>query len=428
MDRVFVFACLLRKALPAGHFAATEIAKTLFLEMDFGASALMEKIIITARLSMHTVVLAWLLAAVLLACSMNNRPFSKNKRPPEILQSSWKAYVDRFIQKDGRVIDYGKNNISTSEGQAYAMLRAVWIQDREIFDKSYIWARNNLNAGYRNDHLWAWKWGKDTHGKWGVLDQAFASDADQDAVLALIMASKTWREEKYLDQARAILADLWNLGTLQIGGGRYLLAGDSLCQSRLCKLNPSYYAAYAYRIFTKVDPSHNWMELVDTSYFLLEAVSSQTETHLPTDWIHLNTSSGQVNLLGEKDSVFSYDAFRVYWRIALDKELFQDPRAENYLSRSLTWITREWEKKGKLPAVISRNGKSLAEYESLEMLAGLMPALQTVKANIAAAMNQKLQSTFQQGNWADKNSYYLQNWAWFGTALYQKYVTPFELL
>ena len=390
----------------------------------------MEKTIPRVRSWTQTVVLAWLLTGVPFSCSMNNHPLSKNRSatPPEILNTSWRAYVDRFIQKDGRVIDHARESISTSEGQAYAMLRAVWIQDREVFDKCHLWARNNLNSGCRSDHLWAWKWGKDASGKWQVLDKAFASDADQDAALALILASKTWKEEKYLAQARAMLADLWKLGTLGIRGRRYLLSGDSLCQNQKCKLNPSYYAPYAYRIFSRFDRSHNWMELVDTSYFLLETASSQTGTHLPPDWIYLNTSSGELSLAGEKESVFSYDAFRVYWRIALDKELFQDTRAGNYLSRSLTWVANQWEKNGKLPAVVSRSGKPLAEYESLEMVAGLMPALQTLKANVAAAMNQKLQSTFRQGNWADKNSYYLQNWAWFGTALYQKYVTPFELL
>ena len=96
---------------------------------------------------------------------------------PPILKESWNAYVQRFIQEDGRVIDYSAASISTSEGQAYAMLRAVWIGDRASFDKTFNWALNNLNSGIRGDNLWAWKWGKDRSGNWGVLDEAFASDA-----------------------------------------------------------------------------------------------------------------------------------------------------------------------------------------------------------------------------------------------------------
>src|SRR5258707_338545 len=108
---------------------------------------------------------------------------------PDVLQESWKAYVQRFVQSDGRVIDYKAAEMSTSEGQAYAMLRAVWLGDRSTFDNTYTWAKNNLNAGIRQDNLWAWKWGKDQNGEWHVLDRAFATDADQDAAFALIVAS-----------------------------------------------------------------------------------------------------------------------------------------------------------------------------------------------------------------------------------------------
>src|SRR5262245_37957120 len=83
---------------------------------------------------------------------------------PAILKEGWDSYVTRFIQKDGRVIDYKAAGISTSEGQAYAMLRAVWVGDRPSFDKTFLWAKNNLNSGIRNDSLWAWKWGQDPSG------------------------------------------------------------------------------------------------------------------------------------------------------------------------------------------------------------------------------------------------------------------------
>lgn len=48
-----------------------------------------------------------------------------------LLTSSWEKYKIRFINQDGRVIDYSQNGITTSEGQSYAMLQAVWIDDKE---------------------------------------------------------------------------------------------------------------------------------------------------------------------------------------------------------------------------------------------------------------------------------------------------------
>ena len=364
-------------------------------------------------------VLTALMFSMLLSC----RSVSSSTAPSEILTESWKAYTARFIQQDGRVIDRKAGGISTSEGQAYAMLRAVWMNDRSTFDITYTWAVNNLNSGIRTDHLWAWKWGKDPQGKWRVLDRAFASDADQDAALALILASRVWNEPKYLASARAAVADLWNHGTIEAGNRRYLLAGDTLCKGSECKINPSYYAPYAYRIFAQYDK--NWKELADTSYWLLTEVSRLTRTQLPPDWVILNTSTGTLKLGTAKDSSFSYDAFRTYWRIALDAELNKDPRAETWLKETLAWVIQEWPKRNKLAAVIASSGEPRAAYESPEMLAGLMPALRLVAPEIADAMHRKIQSTYSQGAWSDKDSYYLQNWAWFGTALYQRYLGPF---
>jgi endoglucanase len=362
------------------------------------------------------------------SCSLNSEVVSLNPfdtQPPAILTESWSAYVKHFIQNDGRVIDPKGGGVSTSEGQAYAMLRAVWMRDRRAFDKSHQWAVDNLNSGIRTDHLWAWKWGKTPQGRWQVLDKAFASDADQDAALALILAANTWNEPRYLSQARSVLKDLWELGTRTVAGRRYLLAGDSLCQPRECKLNPSYAAPYAYRIFGLYDKSHNWTELVDSSYSLLDLASGLTKTRLPPDWVFLDVSTGAIRLGNNKDSCFSYDALRVFWRIALDARLSGDARAEKYLRKASAWLVQEWQKRGRLPAIVTKDGKDLAGYESPEMLASVMPALQKNNPETASAIAGRLRANFRDGVWYDRQSYYIQNWAWFGTALYHAYLVPF---
>jgi endoglucanase len=259
-----------------------------------------------------------------------------------------------------------------------------------------------------------------------VLDPAFASDADEDAALALILAWKIWRHEPYWERAEQVLADLWTVGTVQVPGRRYLLAGDSLCQQGSCRINPSYAAPYAYRVFARFDPSHNWKELVDSSYFLLHASSRLTATRLPPDWLNLSLKDGRLTLGDEKESAFSYDAFRVYWRVALDRDWFNDPQAARYLTESLPWLIRQWEQNRKLPAVISARGQPRAEYESLEMLAALAPALRSLKPQVANAMHARVEKTYSNGAWGDRDSYYLQNWAWFGTALHKSYMAPFD--
>jgi endoglucanase len=370
------------------------------------------------------------LFAALLSCSIQREPLDQTRLAltEQVLKESWEVYVNRFIQADGRVIDRQANDITTSEGQAYAMLRAVWMKDRGVFDKTYSWAVNNLNSGVREDRLWAWKWGKTTNGDWRVLDPAFASDADEDAVLALMLAWKTWNDASYWEHAQQTLADLWAIGTVRVAGRRFLLAGDSLCQGRSCRINPSYAAPYAYRIFAKFDTEHAWNDLVESSYFLLNQASLLTSTRLPPDWLNLDLDTGGLTLGKDEESSFSYDAFRVYWRVALDRDLFNDPQASRYLAASLPWIVRQWDAERKLPAIVSAQGQPRAQYESLEMLAGLIAALRDVNPEVAGSMYARIASGYSNGAWGDRESYYLQNWAWFGRALYEGYLAPFDAL
>ena len=246
--------------------------------------------------------------------------------------------------------------------------------------------------------------------------------------LALILAFQAWKDERYGRDAAAILADLWRLGTVSAQGRRFLLAGDKLCDGRSCRINPSYYAPYAYRIFAIHDRARDWRGLVDSSYVVLGTAASLTSTHLPPDWMLLDTSTGRLRLSDRKDSAFSYDAFRVYWRVALDLELFGDPRARRYLKTTLPWLISHWERAGTFPAIVSSTGDDLAPYEATEMLTALGPAIRPLRPDIAAAVDRKLRANYKNGLWADnagdQDSYYLQNWAWFGTALSERYLAP----
>jgi endo-1,4-beta-D-glucanase Y len=364
-----------------------------------------------------------LLVACLTVCGAGDDPAAApSLSTDDVLRQTWKAYVSRFVQRDGRVVDPKARGITTSEGQAYAMLRAVWMEDRTVFDRTLAWATDHLDRGERRDQLWAWKW--DGH----VVDAAFASDADQDAALALLMAARTWGDDSYRQRARVILADLWDKGTLVAGGRRFLLAGDTSCQRETCRVNPSYFAPYAYRYFARDDPSHDWRELVDTGYFVLDRNAALTTTRLPSDWLLLDTATGTLSLGSDKDSQYSYDAFRAHWRVRLDGVLFGDERARAYLASSLAWLAERYRQDGRLPAIISRDGRAGVDYEAVEMLAGVMSALQESAPAVADAMNARVQRALSKGLWADRESYYLQNWAWFGTALQRRALAPFERL
>lgn len=355
-----------------------------------------------------------------------------------LLTESWSAYRARFIQQDGRVIDWEADERTTSEGQAYAMLRAVLIDDPETFAQTLNWAEENLQRldanGKRRDNLWAWKWGKDPAGNWVILDENFASDADIDAVTALILAARRWNRPDYLRLARIKLRDLWTLSTVAVSPPaarpsrsqpaseqRYLLPGPKEAfqpQPDLLHLNPSYLAPYAFRLFAQVDGDRNWLSLVDSSYQVLRESSQLSSLKLPSDWVALNTTTGSYIPLRPPSpirSIYGFDAYRVWWRVGMDAQWFNEPAAWEYLQNHLPSLESKWKAQQKIPAQIDLQGQPLVPYESTSQYGMLFAAFQLTNPQVAEQIyQQKILPAYRDGFWDNNAAYYAQNLAWFG--------------
>src|ERR1051326_6242308 len=62
-----------------------------------------------------------------------------------MLSALWDAYKRNYWDStSGRTLDKQRGGITTSEGQSYTMLRAVWMDDRPTFDKTWTWTQTNL--------------------------------------------------------------------------------------------------------------------------------------------------------------------------------------------------------------------------------------------------------------------------------------------
>lgn len=347
----------------------------------------------------------------------------------DILQQSWTVYKQRFIQGDGRVIDRENRDRTVSEGQAYAMLRSVMANDPDTFALTLKWAESNLQRreGDRQlDHLWAWQWGQRDQGPWEILDRNFASDADVDAVTALILAARRWNRPDYLELARTKLQDLWANSTIEVPAPsgakqRYLLPGPLAAfqpSADIIYLNPSYLAPYAFRLFAQVDRDRDWMSLVDSSYDLLQASGRLSLVGLPSDWVALNQRTGKLQPMpadANLSSMYSFDAYRVWWRVALDATWFNEPRAKAFLQEHLAHLAELWRSRQAIPARINLLGSPLVRYEATSQYAMLYPAFQLTDPEIAAQIRQqKLLPNYKNGIWENDSAYYVQNLAWFG--------------
>lgn len=341
------------------------------------------------------------------------------------LNESWKTYKMYFIQDDGRVIDYYAQHITTSEGQSYALLRAVWHGDKQTFDKVLAWTNNNLKT--RGDNLFAWKWGKNDKGEWTVIDRSSATDAEQDIALALILATERWKDSAYTDEAKAILADMWSKEVINIKGINYLTSGDWAVNEANVKLNPSYLAPYAYRVFAKVDPSHDWNSLVDSSYLVLEKATSFSSVHLPPDWAYINQESGEITVntdINNKEGDYSYDAIRTHWRIMLDYVAFNEPRALAYIKKSTDFLVKYWQINKSLPSSVTAYGIIRIPEQSFAVYGATLPAIQMLSPESANQIYQsKLSYDYMKGFWANPKDYYAQNLIWFGVSLWHNIKT-----
>ena len=335
------------------------------------------------------------------------------------LAGGYRYLINRF-EHDGAY--YTTDGQVTSEAQSYALLRAVWTNDRPAFDRAWDWTRTHLLT---EGGTLAWLWQNGS-----ITDRHAAADADTDTALALLMAGRRWDDPELLASGKQLAQAIWRRQVVTVNGMPYLAAGDWTVNDPVIALNPSYFSPYAFRIFAEVDPEHNWLALVDSGYNVLFAASAaglgaDVSAGLPPDWVGLERSSGRlVRLAIDKGdtTAYGYDAARTYWRLELDRRWWNDGRATAFLGLA-GFLREEVERKGYVSAVYARRGDIIQPEPSLVGTTGALAALLTLDP--AAAERLYAQQfvaravwTGQGLHWSTADDIYGQAWGWFGTALY----------
>jgi endoglucanase len=231
-------------------------------------------------------------------------------------QCDWPAYrsfVERFVQADGRVIDYSTpTQQTTSEGQSYGMFFALVANDRATFDRLLGWTRTNL-AGNQFDaqdlRLPAWQWGKRPDGSYGVLDPNSASDSDLWIAYDLLQAGRLWHEPGYTKLGVALAAQIASKEVTNLAGlGPMLLPGPQGFQSGgVTRINPSYLPLPVLRALAKAQPGGPWSKLAENALQLVRTTAPQG---FAPDWAAWR--AGQFVVDPKSGDTGSYDAIRVY--------------------------------------------------------------------------------------------------------------------
>jgi endo-1,4-beta-D-glucanase Y len=293
---------------------------------------------------------------------------------PQLLQESWQFYKGRFLVDGSHVVSNAYGG-TISEGQSYALLKALWMNEPDTFNQVWQWTKLNLKRP--NDSLLGWRWGNGAFGTQpGLMEVDNAPDADQDIAYALLLAGKQWHRPDYTQDGLNIVKDLWRLNVQYLDGRYYLISGtwQGFKQDYLT-LNPSYFAPYVYREFARADLAHasGWNQLANDSYDTLEACTNLTRPKLPPNWCavkwqddHQGSRIIFSDRQGEGSRDFSYDAFRVYWRMAMDAKLSPAPgrdRARAYL-KSHPFLLDYWRQHLTMPEGFTAEGQPRTEETS----------------------------------------------------------------
>ena len=231
-------------------------------------------------------------------------------KPPsqtELAHRDAARFLDRFVDKDGRVSRHDQGGDTVSEGQAYAMLLAVATGDRETFSRVWSWTKKHLQ---RDDGLLSWHW-QDGH----VDDDQPSADADLDAAHALALAARRFKRPDLADEAQRMGSAIRAIETIDTPGGAVIAAGPWSTPQRLA--NPGYTDPGAIAALSRLADAGGWKRVANASTRMVGSVAHGDA--LPPDWAKVlgdgsATPSSPPAKAGSPE--YSFDAARVPIRFA----------------------------------------------------------------------------------------------------------------
>ncbi|KAB2833294.1 MAG: hypothetical protein F9K48_08740 [Candidatus Brocadia sp.] len=334
--------------------------------------------------------------------------------PEKPLETWWKSYKNNFILPDGRVQRPEHEYDTVSEGQAYAMIFAVFMNDKETFDLVFRWTEEHLSRGSKHgDSLLAWHW------KGGVVnDWMAASDADCDYAFALLLASYQWKGQPYREKAIQVINDIMRLETVRgVDYRRFFLPGlwGREKGGRLIQ-NPSYYSPAAFRLFYETTQDSQWLQVIETGYWLFSQAGIRLDVvngcGLLPDWCVVDAQGNILKAEG-RSTDYGWDAVRMPLRIGLDILWNKTADAHKALGKIYQALQSTSADFKEVKAVYSYDGRSAMEYGSLpaDAMACFAAQALNIKTNkVKATLKNKL------GEKSLTQNYYGQSLAFFPLA------------
>ena len=196
--------------------------------------------------------------------------------------ANWKT---KFVRPDGsnyRVVrpaaETGSGEDTVSEGIAYAMLISAYMNDKPYFDGFWGYWKAHCAVGSGDTCLMTWRIG-------GAGGQGSATDSDEDAAFALLIAGKMWGGT-YNASAVAMMGAVFNA---DMSTSAPFVFGGSNYKSGNTTNNPSYYAPAFYRAFATASGNSSWTTVANGVYTQLANANAISSNGLISAWCNQNS-------------------------------------------------------------------------------------------------------------------------------------------
>jgi endo-1,4-beta-D-glucanase Y len=188
------------------------------------------------------------------------------------------AFLNDYVDPNGRVVRRDQGGDTVSEGQAYALLLAEAAGDQATFDRIWTWTRSHLQEP---GGLFAFR----ANPNGTVADPQPASDADVLIAWALIRMNGPRADDYHragLQVAGAVLAH----ETVRRGDTLMLAAGP-WATGQPVTLDPSYWAPVAFEQLADATHDARWRALDDGTVNLSTELTGGGRM-LPPDWARVD--------------------------------------------------------------------------------------------------------------------------------------------
>ncbi len=196
----------------------------------------------------------------------------RSSEAEDAADESARHFLDRYVDDTGRVVRHDQGDDTVSEGQAYGLLLAVAVDDRELFELIWRWTHDTLQ---RRDKLFSWHWDS------GVTDPQSASDADLDTARALVLAAHTFDDARLSREGVEVGKSVLDRSTAVVSGHRILLPGPWAKKDPQFRFNASYVSPVATQQLYEASSDRRWRELERGSRWLVRRLSAGGA---PPDW------------------------------------------------------------------------------------------------------------------------------------------------